>query len=71
MSERPENWRRELAEWLKYVLGEKRWAQYVEMTESGELEKQRRRFLEMLNKDEFEKCLKPFEFSKDFLGYMN
>lgn len=71
MSERRENRRRELMQRLRYVLGEERWLKMLEMIESGELEKQRRHLFEVLESDEAERHLKPFEISKDFLRYSN
>jgi hypothetical protein len=69
VSEQPENSRREFLERLKYMLGEKRWVKFVEMVESGELERQRQRFFEMLESEEVEEFLREYDFKKKFPGY--
>jgi hypothetical protein len=71
VSEQPEKRRRDFLERLKYMLGDKRWLQLVEMAESGELEKQRRAFFEMVERDELEQCVKQFEFKGEFSGISN
>jgi hypothetical protein len=71
VSEQPEKRRRDFLERLKYMLGDKRWLQLVEMAESGELEKQRRAFFEMVERDELEQCVKQFEFRREFSGISN
>jgi hypothetical protein len=71
VSEQPKDRRREFLERLKYVLGEERWLKFVAMAESGELDKHRRQFFEKLNKEEFEQCMKGFEFKSEFPKYYN
>jgi hypothetical protein len=60
----PEGARWEFFGRLKYILGEKRWRQFVEMVESGEIEKYLQRFREMLTTDELEQFVKQYEFKR-------
>ncbi|MFZ0639969.1 MAG: hypothetical protein WAN33_00010 [Candidatus Acidiferrales bacterium] len=71
MSESPDKFRREFLEKLKYMLGEKRWLQLVEIAESGELEKHRQGFFEMIQSDEPEQYLERFKFKREFPGAFN
>jgi hypothetical protein len=71
VSESPDKFRREFLERLKYMLGEKRWLQLVEMAESGELDKHRQAFFEMIERDEPEQYLERFKFKREFPGAFN
>jgi hypothetical protein len=71
VSDSPERRRRDFAERLRYLLGEERWLQFVEMAESGELEKHRQAFFETIERDELERCVKQFEFRREFPGAFN
>ena len=71
MSEPRDKFRREFWRRFKCVLGEDRWLKFLDMAENGELEKQRRRFFEMLNSGEAEQYLKRYDFQREFPKYFN
>ncbi len=73
MSERPENRRQELLKRLKYWMGEDRWLTFVEMLESGELEKRRQQFCRALESGDMEQQLEPFieKFPRHFKANFN
>ena len=66
MSERPDKRHRDFMERMKYFMGEKRWLKFMEMTESGELAKQRRRMMEILESDQADQYLAQHDFRKQF-----
>ena len=66
MSDFEKKRRRENLERLKYMLGEERWLKFMEMAESGELAKQRRRMFEILESDQADQYLQEHDFRKQF-----
>jgi hypothetical protein len=68
VSEQPHDRRREFLERLKYMLGEERCLKFLEMADSGELEKLRERFCELLESEELDRWLGQFEFKREFTG---
>jgi len=66
VSERPDKRHRDFMERMKYFMGEKRWLKFMEMTESGELAKQRRRMMEILESDQADQYLAQHDFRKQF-----
>ena len=71
MSEQPDKRRRDFVERMKYFMGEKRWLKFMEMAESGELAKQRRRMLEIQESDQADKYLQEHDFRKHFRKNFN
>ncbi|HEU5410501.1 MAG TPA: hypothetical protein VFU57_05740 [Candidatus Acidoferrales bacterium] len=66
MSDFADKRRREFMERMKYFLGEKRWLRFMELSESGDLAKQRRRMLEILESDQADQYLAQHDFRKQF-----
>ena len=71
VSDFAEKRRREMFERLKHDLGEKRWLKFMEMAESGELARERKRFFELLERDDLEKYLQPYDAQTQFPKYFN